>query len=267
MICRSYVSAATTLEERTKAVSLLTLAQTLGFIFGPLLQGVFTPLGSEGVKMLYNIPLSMYTAPGWLNVFLGLLNLIFFFPNVFQDKRVAAREQMLIHGKESEKEAWKSIKPDYLVSWALIFSLFVFVFNFVLLESLATALTMDQYAWTKKQALEYMAYIMTAGGIVACLTFLGISPLCKKFKENDVLIYGGFFLMILSRLVHIPYGSEIPRLAYPKEHTFENGSYVVFGEDDEAVLGCPFKDQPWCSTTPKLGIVEFVVGFLLTSLG
>lgn len=30
VICRSYVSAATKLKERTKAVSLLTLAQTLG---------------------------------------------------------------------------------------------------------------------------------------------------------------------------------------------------------------------------------------------
>lgn len=30
VICRSYLSAATTLEERTKAVSILTLAQTLG---------------------------------------------------------------------------------------------------------------------------------------------------------------------------------------------------------------------------------------------
>lgn len=30
VICRSYLSAATTLEERTKALSFLTLAQTLG---------------------------------------------------------------------------------------------------------------------------------------------------------------------------------------------------------------------------------------------
>lgn len=30
VICRSYLSAATTLDERTKAVSILTLAQTLG---------------------------------------------------------------------------------------------------------------------------------------------------------------------------------------------------------------------------------------------
>jgi MFS transporter, ceroid-lipofuscinosis neuronal protein 7 len=113
---------------------MLTLAQTLGFIFGPLLQGIFTPLGGEGFKMYFGLPLSMYTAPGWLNVILALANLLFFLPRFFQDRRVAAKEQMLIHGNENEKAAWKAIKPDYLVAWILIFSLFVFVFNFVLLE-------------------------------------------------------------------------------------------------------------------------------------
>jgi ceroid-lipofuscinosis MFS transporter 7 len=113
---------------------MLTLAQTLGFIFGPFLQGIFTPLGNEGYQMVFGLPFSMYTAPGWLNVLLALCNLFFFLPRHFQDKRVAAREQMIIHGNENEKAAWKSIKPDYLVAWTLIFSLFVFVFNFVLLE-------------------------------------------------------------------------------------------------------------------------------------
>ncbi|KAG5684703.1 hypothetical protein PVAND_013917 [Polypedilum vanderplanki] len=267
VICRSYVSAATKLKERTKAVSLLTLAQTLGFIFGPLFQAAFTSLGSEGYKMYFNLPLSMYTAPGWLNVFLGLFNLILFHPKIFQDKRVAAREQMLIQGKASEKEAWKNIKPDYFVSWALIFSLFVFVFNFVLLESMGTALTMEQFAWTKKQAIEYMAYIMGIGGLIACGTFVAISPLCKKFRENDVLIYGGFFVMILSRITHIPYGSTIPKLALPKEYTFENGTHVIFEEDDPHILGCPAYEQKWCETTPALGFYEFILGYILTSFG
>lgn len=115
---------------------MLTLAQTLGFIFGPLFQGVFTPLGSEGLKMFFGLSFSMYTAPGWLNVILALFNLFFFLPRNFQDKRVAAREQMIIHGNETEKAAWKAIKPDYLVAWLLILSLFVFVFNFVLLEGM-----------------------------------------------------------------------------------------------------------------------------------
>lgn len=208
----------------------------------------------------------MYTAPGWANVFLGLINFVLFLPFVFKDKRVAAREQMLLQGKETEKEAWKAIKPDYLVSWALIFSLFVFVFNFVLLESLGTPLTMEQFAWTKTQALKNMAIIMTVGGFIACATFLLINPMCKKFKESNVLIVGGFVLMVLGRLVHIPYGSESLKLAVDREFVNANGTIEILPEDDPATLGCP-ESQEWCKTTPALSFAAFIIGYLLTSVG
>lgn len=208
----------------------------------------------------------MYTAPGWANVFLGIINFFLFLPIFFQDKRVAAREQMIIHGKETEKETWKAIKPDYLTAWALIFSLFVFVFNFVLLESLGTPLTMEQFAWTKTEALKNMAILMTVGGVIACITFVLITPLCKKFKENYVLIIGGFFLMVLGRIVHIPYGTDLPKLAVDREFTFPNGTSGFYDEDDLRVLGCPVS-QEWCKTTPVLGFPEFILGYLLTSVG
>lgn len=209
----------------------------------------------------------MYSAPGWVNVFLGLINLGLFLPFVFQDRKVAAREQMILHGKETEKEAWKAIKPDYLTSWALIFSLFVFVFNFVLLESLGTPLTMEQFAWTKSEALKNMAIIMTVGGFIACVTFLLISPLCKKFREGQVLIIGGFLLMVLGRLAHIPYGNIAPKLAIEREFTFPNLTTIILGEDDPRVLGCPGESQEWCKTTPVLGFEAFIIGYLLTSIG
>lgn len=47
-VCRSYLSAATTLKERTDSVSMMSLAQVLGFVFGPAIQAAVTPLGTEG---------------------------------------------------------------------------------------------------------------------------------------------------------------------------------------------------------------------------
>lgn len=52
-----------------------------------------------------------------------------------QERKIAAREVMVMQGKESEKETWKSIKPDYVSAWTLIVAFFVLVFNFVLLET------------------------------------------------------------------------------------------------------------------------------------
>jgi MFS transporter, ceroid-lipofuscinosis neuronal protein 7 len=76
------------------------------------------------------------------------------------------------------------MKPDLVSSWTLIMAFFVLVFNFVLLETLATSLTMDQFAWSKKQALEYMGALMSAGAVLACVTFALISPLTKIFEER-----------------------------------------------------------------------------------
>lgn len=85
-----------------------------------------------------------------------------------------------------EKEALKAMKPDLISSWTLVGAFFVLVFNFVLLETLASSLTMDQFAWSKRQALEYLGALMSAGAVLACLTFALISPLTKFFEERYV---------------------------------------------------------------------------------
>lgn len=131
-VCRSYLSAATTLKERTNSVSMMSLAQVLGFVVGPALQALVTPLGPEGSEY-FGLKINMYTASGWSNVLLGAINFILFLPYFFKDRRVAAKEQMFLQGKATEKETWKSTKTDYATSWTLILSFFVIVFNFVLL--------------------------------------------------------------------------------------------------------------------------------------
>lgn len=39
---------------------------------------------------------------------------------------------------------------------------------------------MDQFAWTKEEALYYMGILMSAGAVIACATFVAIGPLCKR---------------------------------------------------------------------------------------
>lgn len=135
-VCRSYLSAATKVRERTAAVSMVSLAQTLGFIVGPALQGVVTPLGDHGVPLFRDkLHLNMYTATGWINVLMGIVNFCLFLPFIFKEKRIAAREAMVQQGKETEKETWKSTKPDYVSAWSLILAFFILVFNFVFLET------------------------------------------------------------------------------------------------------------------------------------
>lgn len=126
---------------------------------------------------------------------------------------------------------------------------------------------MDQFAWTKEQALWYMGILMAVGGVIACVTFVLIGPLCRRFDEVQVLLWGGFFLMVVGRALHIPMGSEPPQMALNKTElakklisldlnitkTFEN-------------VGCS-ADQEWCRTTPALTISQFIIGYAATSVG
>lgn len=61
---------------------MVSLAQVLGFIVGPALQAVVTPLGEKGVSFLPG--LNMYTAAGWLNVFMAIGNFCLFLPAIFK---------------------------------------------------------------------------------------------------------------------------------------------------------------------------------------
>ncbi|XP_017843584.1 major facilitator superfamily domain-containing protein 8 isoform X2 [Drosophila busckii] len=260
-LCRSYLSAATRLSERTHAVSMVSLAQVLGFIIGPGLQALVTPLGSNGHVWLWGtMHFNMYTAAGWINVLLSMWNFCLFLPRYFQEHKIAAREIMVKQGSTSERATWKGIKPNYFSAWSLIIAFFVLVFNFVLLETLGTSLTMDMFAWTNDQALSYMGLMMAAAAIISLVTFLLIKPLCGLFAERYVLIWGGFSLMVLGRLLYIPWGPDPPKLA-----AAYNAS-ANLSMDDPIYLGCP-PTQDWCSQLPALTLTQFIVGFALTSVG
>lgn len=78
---------------------------------------------------------------------------------------------------------------------------------------------------------------MSVGAFIACLAFCLISPLSKRFKESDLLIWGGFFFMAIGRISFIPYRGDLPKLAVEREFVMENGTIGFYNEDDPMVLG------------------------------
>ncbi|KAL7732400.1 hypothetical protein ACLKA6_004375 [Drosophila palustris] len=260
-LCRSYLSAATRLSERTHAVSMVSLAQVLGFIIGPGLQALVTPLGRHGHVWLWGaMHVNMYTASGWINVIMSMGNFVMFLPFIFQEHKIAAREIMVMQGGTSERDTWKAIKPNYFSAWTLIVAFFVLVFNFVLLETLGTSLTMDMFAWTNDEALYYMGIFMAIAAIISLVTFVLIEPMCKLFAERFVLIWGGFSLMVIGRLLYIPWGPDPPKLA------MAYNASANLSSSDPIYLGCP-PTQDWCPNLPALTLTQFIIGFALTSVG
>lgn len=102
-MARSYLSAATLVSERTRAVAWVSLAQVLGFVVGPALQAAAAPLGPGPPYEPEGPPLrlDMYTAAGWINALFGLVNFLLFLPWCFKERPIAAREAMVAQGKQS----------------------------------------------------------------------------------------------------------------------------------------------------------------------
>lgn len=149
---------------------------------------------------------------------------------------------------------------------------------------------MDQFAWTKSEALYYMGVLMSVGAVVACVTFVGINPLCRLFPERHVMLWGGFLSMVIGRALYIPWGDE-PPLIYDDTYKINatavalssslNGnsdclninSTVVGGTEVPCIMqnitelvGCP-SSQIWCQYTPVMTITQFILGYAFTVFG
>lgn len=124
-VARSYLSAATLTSERTRAVASVSLAQVLGFVVGPALQAAAAPLGPGAPypppgERMPALRLDMYTAAGWINAVLALINFVLFLPWCFKERTIAAKEAMVVQGKNSGECVftlfWSKICP-FLCTW------------------------------------------------------------------------------------------------------------------------------------------------------
>lgn len=126
---------------------------------------------------------------------------------------------------------------------------------------------MDQFAWTKSEALYYMGLLMSVGAIVACVTFVGIAPLCRAFPERYVLLWGGFLPMAIGRLLYIPWGNGPPIMAIPRNDTDLHGvANITDSQNNFELVGCPIA-QEWCLTTPVMTMTQFLLGYFMTCVG
>lgn len=192
---------------------MISLAQVLGFVIGPAIQVAVVPLGTDGVWLIKDkLKLDMYTASGWINVFLSVVNIYLFFPSMFKEFKIATKEAMKKSGTDNEKDTWKMYKPSYFAAWSLLVAFFVIVFNFMLLETLGTPVTMDQFAWSDSTSLKNMGILMCVGAVLAIATFASIAPLSKRYSEVTIMIWGGFLFMVLGRLTYIPFMNDPPQM-------------------------------------------------------
>lgn len=121
---------------------------------------------------------------------------------------------------------------------------------------------MDQFALTKQESLKYISILMAIGAVISCISFITIGPLCKRFDERKILIWGGFFLMVIGRFAFIPWGSDPPTLRH------NNSSNILsdITNSTAELVGCPVDTQKWCATTNALTLEQFIIGYVCTAI-
>ena len=279
---RAYIAGATFTHERSFHISILSLFQTIGFMIGPAIQAALTPVGCSEDYKSGSLHLDMYTITGWLSALVGLVSMISFMPGIFSEHYVSKKEAAQINKDNKTSEDILSVKPDLWAVTALVFCFFVFLLNFILLETIGTPLAMQQLQWTESQAIRNLGIIMSCGAVASLLCYASIPPLTKKFDERKVYLILGLLPMFLARIVMMPIpGEPTPQMLYTELNTTFNASSYAGDMNDITLFGpglrnvdcsdtnsteppgCAYK---WCEYTPAIKEVQFYLSYAVNSL-
>jgi len=271
---RSYIAGATFKHERTTHISILSLCQALGFVIGPAIQAAVTPIGCNEDYQAGTISLDMYTIPGWISCVVGIIAFVLFLPGIFQESYVSQKEaEHLAKVTGSQTEDIMTAKPDLLAVLVCLFGFFIFMMNYILLETIGVPLCQQQLGWSEEESVQTLGILMSAGAVLSLICFGSIGPLTRKFDERLVYLILGILPMMLSRVAHIPMGSGFPPRKDPSPPTsaYHPASMSFFaaseggcgGEGGGGGGGC---DLEWCEYTPALTEFQFYLGYVIATV-
>jgi len=274
---RSYIVGATWKHERNTHISILSLFQALGFMIGPAIQSALTPVGCSEEYPNGELKLDMYTISGWLSAAVGFISLCLFLPGIFSEHYVAKIEAQRLRTEDDTQAELD--RPDLLAVFSCTLSFFMFLFNFILLETIGTPLCMEQLGWSEQKSITNLGILMSAGAVISMIAYGTIPILTRKIDERKVFMFFGLIPMIIGRVVMIPMGTDLPK---PKHSGSENASSGRVGsafmtmlfmtknaascEDADGSGGCDLDQLTWCSEIPAISEVQFYLGYIIAAI-
>ncbi|KAJ0055539.1 hypothetical protein NL108_005370, partial [Boleophthalmus pectinirostris] len=270
-VARSYVSGATSLEERTGAMANMSACQALGFILGPALQACLSFIGECGITLKFiELHLNMYTAPAILAAALGLINILLVLfilkeHHVDDDGRyIQPSINYTDDNVEDSVETEESVDQVAVLTSNVLF--FIVMFIFAIFETIATPLSMDMFAWTRKEAVLYNGIILCCIGFESILVFLVVKLVSQRFGDRPVLLAGlafifcGFFCLL-------PWGNHYPKIQWADiKNNTQVSQMVSLANSTVEPTGCPFV-QTWCQYTPAINIAQYIFSDFLIGVG
>ncbi|XP_058480431.1 major facilitator superfamily domain-containing protein 8 [Solea solea] len=272
-VARSFVAGATSLKERTNAMANMSACQALGFILGPALQACLSFVGERGVTVKFiDLELNMYTAPALLAVAFGIINILLVLL-VLREHRVDdhGRHIQAINYTSEDRVDISEETEEAIDSVAVLTSnvlFFIVMFIFAIFETISTPLSMDMFAWTRKEAVLYNGLIICFIGFESILVFLVVKVASQRVGDRPVLLAGlaiifcGFFILL-------PWGNHYPKIQWAdlKNNSLVSQNFAVNASNSTVEpTGCPF-EQTWCQYTPAIHLAQYITSDVLIGMG
>lgn len=273
-VVRSYVAGATSLKERTSAMANMSACQALGFILGPVLQAVLSFIGETGLSVdVIKLRVNMYTAPALLAAFFGVINILLVFL-VLREHSVddhGNRIRPINYTPEERVDVTPEVEGD--IDQIAVFTsnglFFIILFIFAVFETISTPLSMDMFAWTRKEAVFYNGIILTAIGFESILVFLVVKVVSARVGDRPLLL-GGLILIFVGFFVLLPWGNQYPKIQWTdiKNNTMPPIQLTPTTASNSSLepTGCP-SEQTWCLFTPVIHLAQYITSDILIGMG
>ncbi|XP_071391882.1 major facilitator superfamily domain-containing protein 8 isoform X2 [Centroberyx affinis] len=273
-VVRSYVAGATSLKERTSAMANMSACQALGFILGPALQACLSFIGEQGVTVkIIDLQLNMYTAPALLAAAFGVVNILLVLlvlrEHYVDDhgRQIQAINYLSEDRVDISQETEESIDQVAVLTSNVLF--FIIMFIFAVFETIATPLSMDMFAWTRRDAVLYNGIIISCIGFESILVFIVVKVASQRIGDRPVLM-GGLAIIFCGFFILLPWGNQYPKIQWAdiKNNSVVNQTFdATLGTNSTLEpTGCP-PEQTWCQYTPAIHLAQYITSDTLIGVG
>ena len=177
---------------------------------------------------------------------------------------------MYLSGSSEVSSADDSNTPDLAAVSTCLVCFFILNLNYYVVESLNTALCIEQLGWDEETAITRLGIIMSCVAATAIACSATIVPLGRWLGERWSYLGLGLLPLLLSRIVSLPIpGQGLPRWKNETSSVFRGASPNETDSRDctASSIGEPGCSLEWCLHTPAVTTAQLVSGIFLLAVG
>uniref|UniRef100_A0A0N5BJ13 MFS domain-containing protein n=1 Tax=Strongyloides papillosus TaxID=174720 RepID=A0A0N5BJ13_STREA len=255
-VLRSYCVTACIPSDRRRVVALSIASFVMGVTIGPVLQALFTPLGTGNNKYLI-FTINMFTMPAIIMSIIYILGITYFwlrFKETFIGFEVVSSSDNLEDCKENNKIELP--KFDNIAVIVCIIVMFVQSSVSTNIEAVATPLSIAMYNWNDAEAVLYNGLLIAASAVISFSNYMMQAfTFVHNIDQRKLLIFG-LSVFFIHHTLNYPWSFYSGKLDYiPTDENRTEFSTADFG-------GCSHKYE-WCSYISRVPLLVYCITMIV----